>query len=361
LASSARVSPASATFLCLEFDRLDVVALTTIEDYGPATTRAHLERIRAEGRPIDDGLPPGTMTAARKAARGHFATAQRVGARCVIDGDPEYPAALRDLPSPPVALWVMGDLSIVVDRPTIAIVGTRQFTSYGERVTRSIANGFARTGATVVSGMARGIDSVAHLATMEAGGKTAAVLGTGVDVAYPAANRPLHRRIRASGVVISEAHPGMHAIRGSFPRRNRIIAALGGATVVVEAGVKSGALNTAQWADEIGRKVGVTPGPIDSPASLGSNLFLRDGGAHLIASVEDALALIGLSEPGKASITLESPVERTIWKALEQPAANFDVLTARTGLPARVCLETVTALELRGIVDCAITGELRRR
>jgi DNA processing protein len=254
----------------------------------------------------------------------------------------------------------MGNPSVLGNR-TVSIVGTRQLTAYGERVTRSIANAFARQGVTVVSGMARGIDSIAHLAAMEAGTRTVAVLGTGVDVAYPASNRPLHRRIVANGAVISESPPGARAIEGCFPKRNRLIAALGEATIVIEAGVLSGALNTAQWAEGINRPVGVVPGQLDSPASLGANLLLRDGGGQLIATIEDALALIGISQPGKATVALADATEQLVWNALERPAANFDVLTARTGLPARLCLETVTALELRGIVDCAITGEVRRR
>jgi DNA processing protein len=361
LDSSAVVRNESPTSRCLDFDRLDIVALTMLEGFGPVTAREHLERIWREKRPFDDGLPRRELAAARANAKRQLTAAGRVGARCVIDGDADFPEGFRDLQSIPLHFWVMGDASVLTNRGAVAIVGTRQFTSYGERVTRSLANAFSRNGITVVSGMARGIDSVAHLAAMEAGGRTVAVLGTGVDVAYPAAHRPLHRRIVANGAVISESPPGAKAIEGCFPKRNRLIAALGQATVVVEAGVKSGALGTADWAEGINRKVGVVPGPIDSPASLGGNLRLRDGGAQMIATIEDALTLIGISEPGKATITLASVTEEVIWKALDRPAANFDVLTARTGLPARLCLETVTALELRGIVDCTITGEVRRR
>ena len=351
----------SPTSLCPDFDPLDVVALTTIDGFGPATVREHLERIRLEGRPIDDAFPPGTFGAARRIARSHLDAAKRIGARCILDGDADFPPALRDLATIPTHIWVMGDVTVLHDALTVSIVGTRQLTGYGERVARSLANAFARNGAVVISGMARGIDSVAHVAAMEAGGKTAAVLGTGVDVPYPVSNRPLHKRIRDHGVVVSENPPGAKAVEGSFPRRNRLIAALGQATIVVEAGVKSGALGTADWADGINRPVGIVPGPIDSPASLGSNMRVRDGGGQLIATIPDALLLIGISESGKANVSLASSSEAQIWKALERPAANFDVLIARTGMPARLCLETVTALELRGLVDCAMTGEVRRR
>lgn len=354
------MSRESPTSLYRDFDPVDVVALTTIDGFGPVTVRQYLERIRSEGRSIDAVLPRRALVAARKLAARQLEDARKAGARCVLDGDPEFPASLQVLEAVPTHLWVMGDLGVLAGTQTVSIVGTRDITSYGERVTRSLANAFARNGVVVISGMARGIDSVAHLAALDTGSSTVAVLGTGVDVAYPAANRPLHRRIREHGAIISESPPGAHAFQGAFPKRNRLIAALGDVTIVVEAGVRSGALITASYAFAIGRDVAVSPGPIDSPVSLGSNQLLRDG-AHCIASPEDALALLGISESGKPCVTFESPIERAIWDAIERPAPNFDVLTARTGLPARVCLETVTTLELRGLIDCAITGEVRRR
>lgn len=331
-----------------------------IDGFGAATTRAHLEMIRTDGRSIDDGIPAGVFMAARERAAGRLEAARRIGARCLIDGDKDYPDSLHSLEHPPVVLWLMGDIAIVQNRPTVSIVGTRACTPYGERVTRELGGALTRAGATIVSGMAVGIDAAAHRAALDEEGATAAVLGTGVDVPYPAGHRNLHRQIRDRGVLISESPPGASAIKGCFPRRNRIIAALGEATIVVEAGEKSGALNTAEHALAINRTLAVVPGPIDSPASQGSNVLLRDG-AHAIAGVADALALVGLSQPRPAKVRLESPQERTVWKALETPATDFDVLCARTGLPARACFETVTTLELRGLVECALTGELRRR
>jgi DNA processing protein len=254
----------------------------------------------------------------------------------------------------------MGDIDVVRGPPAVSIVGTRECTQYGERVTREIGGALARAGATIVSGMARGIDAMAHRAALEAHGRTAAVLGSGVDVPYPASHRGLHRQIRDHGLILSESPPGAHATPGCFPQRNRIIAALGAATIVVEAGVKSGALGTADEVRALNRDLAVVPGPIDSPSSVGSNLLMRDGG-HPITCVADALALVGLSQPRPAKARLESPTERTVWTALTRPAADFDVLCARSGLPARTCFEVVTALELRGLVECSLTGELRRR
>jgi DNA processing protein len=360
LDSNARVPSESPTFPFHEYDRLDIVALTLIERFGPATTRAHLARIRTAGQSIDDGLSSSIFQDAREAARQALAKADRVGARCIIDGEAHYPEAMHALEHPPVALWIMGDAAVLNAAPAVSIVGTRDCSPYGERVTREFATAFTRAGTTVVSGMAVGIDAVAHRAALETNGRTVAVLGTGVDVPYPASHRQLHRQIRDHGVVISEHPPGTRAGPGCFPRRNRIIAALGEATIVVEAGVKSGALNTAAWATSIGRPVGVVPGQIDSPRSLGSNVLMRDG-AQPITSVADALALLSLSQPGPATVTLNSPTEQAIWAALADPASDFDVLCARTGLPARVCFETVSTLELRGLVECSLTGELRRR
>ena len=179
-------------------------------------------------------------------------------------GDEGYPAALLDLSAPPRVLWAIGD-GAVLRPPVIAIVGTRKATPYGLRVTREIAGALARAGACIVSGMARGIDGMAHLAALDAHGSTVAVLGTGVDIAYPAGHRPLHARIRERGLLLSEEPPGAHAGPGSFPRRNRLIAALASITIVVEAGLKSGAKITADDALDLGRTVAAVPGPIDAP------------------------------------------------------------------------------------------------
>jgi DNA processing protein len=275
-------------------------------------------------------------------------------------GDEGYPSALLDLRSPPRVLWAIGDVS-TLRAPIVAIVGTRKATPYGVRATTEIAGALARAGACVVSGMARGIDGIAHVAALDAKGRTVAVLGTGVDIAYPAGHRPLHARIREHGLLLSEEQPGNHAGPGSFPRRNRLIAALASMTIVVEAGVKSGAIITANHALEIGRTVAAVPGPIDAPQSAGANMLLRDG-AVVIAEVADALQLAGLTPPfRRLDADIVSPAERAVWAALSDGALDVDTLTARSGLPARECLAAVTTLELNGAIECALTGEIRRR
>jgi DNA processing protein len=275
-----------------------------------------------------------------------------------FQGDPDYPAALGDLPDPPVVLYALGTPSIT--GPVVAVVGTRDATAYGERVTREIAGSLARAGAVIVSGMARGIDSAAHRAALEAGGSTIAVLGTGVDRSYPVGNRPLHWQIAREGLLLSETPPGAGPTRGSFPRRNRIIAALAQLTIVVEAGRKSGALITAAHGLELGRSVAAVPGPVDSPQSAGANELLRDG-AIVIAEAADALALVGLTAPAAGARSITSEDERAVWDALGRGPMDLDSLAANSALPARRCMAAVTALEIAGAVECALTGEIRRR
>jgi len=273
--------------------------------------------------------------------------------------DPRYPERLADLKDPPALLWSIGDWS-VLDAPVVAVVGTRRATSYGLRVTRDLVGALVRAGACVVSGMALGIDAAAHRAALDARGRTAAVLGTGVDVAYPRSHRALHAELALNGLLVSELSTGAHSHGGSFPMRNRIIAAIARLTIVVEAPVKSGALITANHALDLARDVAIVPGPIDSPQSRGSNELLRDG-AHPIASIADALSLAGLAPQRRGEPAFEDETEVRIWSALEQGAASLDELCARSALPVSRCLTAITALEMRGVVECALTGEIRRR
>jgi DNA processing protein len=159
---------------------------------------------------------------------------------------------------------------------------------------------------------------------------------------------------------VSELPPGARSHKGSFPQRNRIIAALATLTIVVEAPLLSGALITSKHALEIGRDVAAVPGPIDAPQSVGTNALLREG-AHVIASVEDALALVGLTPPVRIEPELRSDAERRVWNALDRGAASLDELCARTAMPVSECLTAVTSLELRGVIECALTGAVHRR
>src|SRR6266480_5686018 len=270
----------------------------------------------------------------------------------------EYPRELRELAHPPSELYAIGRISSL-NKPLVAIVGTRDCTGYGERVTRTLTRALVRAGVSVVSGMARGIDGAAHRTALEEGGNTVAVLGTGVDVPYPVGHRQLHRTIAEKGLVISENAPGTKAGPGSFPKRNRIIAALAPVTIVVEAGFRSGALNTASQALELNRVVAAVPGPIDAEQSRGSNQLLRDG-AVLIAAPADALALLGLSAP-RESTPLLPDSEQKVWDAIAGGFVLTDYLPTSTGLTLAECLTAITSLEIMGLIECSLAGEIRRR
>lgn len=277
----------------------------------------------------------------------------------MLRADPRYPAALGELPDPPAALWSVGNWDALA-QPVVAVVGTRRATGYGLRVTRELAGALARAGACVVSGMALGIDAMAHRAALDANGRTVAVLGTGVDVAYPRSHVALHSEIAQRGLVLSEMPPGAPSHGGSFLKRNRIIAGLSRLTLVIEAPAPSGALKTAGVALDLGRELAAVPGPIDSPQSEGTNRLIRDG-AHPITCVDDLLALAGLDIVPRTPRSFDDPAERAVWDALASGASSLDELCARVALPVSECLSAVSALEIRGAVECALTGEVRRR
>jgi len=219
----------------------------------------------------------------------------RVGIRVVGLRDDDYPARLRTIYDPPIALFMKGAL-LPADGQAIAIVGSRRASPYGRHVAAELAAGLAQHGFTVVSGMALGADAAAHEGCLRAGGRTIAVLAGGVDVIYPPEHATLYERIAAAGAVISEAPPGAPATRMSFPIRNHIISGLALGVVVVEAPEKSGALITAEHAAEQGREVFAVPGSVNSMQSRGSHKLLRDG-AHLVESVENILEEISLLIP----------------------------------------------------------------
>ena len=276
-------------------------------------------------------------------------------------GDAGWPQSFATISAPPRRLYYRGDLGVLA-RPCVAIVGCRRPTPYGLRIARMLAEAFASAGACVVSGMALGIDGAAHRGALDAGGATAAVLGGGIDDIYPAAHRALHAEIAEHGVVIAEFPPATPKFLGAFPRRNRIIAALSTMTIVVEAGVKSGALITATHALEFDRRVAAVPGPIDSPQSDGTNMLLRDG-AHVITCVADALALMGIggTVPTRAPSFPVGSDEATLWDAVPPDGTRADDVIARTGWSPSRCMVALSALEVQGLLECGLSGEIRRR
>lgn len=295
--------------------------------------------------------------AARAEAGRQLERLREIGGRLLLRGSPGYPSSLLDLPDAPAALFALGRPELLA-RAQVAMVGTRSATSYGLAVARELARAAAASGLVVTSGLARGVDAAAHLGALSAGGGTVAVLGTGIDVAYPRSNAALHREIAQQGLLLSELPPGERADAGSFPRRNRIIAALAGVTLVVQAGHRSGALITANRALDLGRTVAAVPGPIDVAAHAGSNELLRDG-AQVVTCAADLLQLAGAPPHPSSAPALEG-AEAAVWQALADGPRDLDALLALTGLPAREAVVAVGALELSGLVVSTYSGELRR-
>lgn len=340
-------------------ERRAILALTLVADVGTVTHRQLVEQFRSASRALDGAFSRDVSNAAYAEAGRILVRGETARLALTTNIDTAFPESLRNLKDPPVALWSAGSYE-ALRTPVVAIVGTRRATSYGQRIAREIASAFARGGACIVSGMALGIDACAHRAALDADGRTVAVLGTGADVAYPRAHTAMHREIVERGLVLSELAPGAHSNGGSFPRRNRIIAGLASLTIVIEAPLLSGALITSNHALEMGCDVAAVPGPIDSPQCRGSNELIRDG-AHAITSIEDALSLVGLGPQRRAAPEFRGEDESRVWNALAERASSMDELCARAALPVAHCLTAVTALELRGLIECALTGEIRRR
>ncbi|UCC74515.1 MAG: DNA-processing protein DprA [Gemmatimonadota bacterium] len=279
---------------------------------------------------------------------------------------PDYPEALRALPQPPPVLHVQGRFELLT-RPGIAVVGTRQHSAYGRDATVSLVVGLARAGYVIVSGMARGIDSIAHRTALDVGGETVAVLGTGIDVPYPREHTELFALIAARGCLVTEFPPGTPPLKYHFPQRNRLIAGLAQAVLVVEAPEKSGALITAHYALEEGKEVFAVPGPIHNPTSFGTNRLIQDGAA-LVASAADILRVMEsrtgqpLPEPvaaGVDTVELEethlqpaaSELARRIWTALETGALELEVLATDLGAQPAALSVALLELELSGLVE----------
>jgi DNA processing protein len=280
----------------------------------------------------------------------------------LVPADPAYPARLRSIPDPPPVLFALGDLALL-ERPAVAIVGSRSHTRYGGDVAARLAGEAARAGVVVVSGMARGLDAVAQRAALEAGGGTIGVLGTGADVVYPAANRALHARVAEVGLLLTEHPPGARPTPGAFPRRNRIISGLATALVVVEAALRSGTLITVECALEQGRDVLAVPGPITSPTSEGTNRLLRDGATPILAAAE-LPSLLGLVAPSVAPTpalpcTL-SPEEARVFDVLGTDPRHSDDIALAVGLPIGTVLGVLLGLELAGLAGQLPGGVFRR-
>jgi DNA processing protein len=265
--------------------------------------------------------------------------------------DPCYPVLLRQIPQPPPLLYVRGTLN-PTDEWALAVVGTRSPTSYGKEATRRLVGDLASAGITIVSGLALGVDAVAHTATLEAGGRTIAVLGCGVDYLYPERNRPLAEEIMSNGALISEYPLGTLPTPANFPPRNRLISGMSCGTLVVEAGERSGALITVSFALEQGRDVFAVPGNIFSRTSAGTNRLIRDG-AGLVSDAKDILEALNWTTATvqqEMQLTLpDDPVEAAVLDLLSYEPQHVDVLGRASGLTAPAVSATLAMLELKGL------------
>ncbi|HUL49813.1 MAG TPA: DNA-processing protein DprA [Gemmatimonadales bacterium] len=293
-----------------------------------------------------------------------LAALAQLGATVLTPDDPRFPPLLREIPEAPQWLYAWGDLSLLLRRAA-AMVGSRDHTSYGANAAELLARGVARHAVVVVSGMARGIDAIAHSATLDAGGGSVGVLGNGFGVVYPASNKELYQRMINRGCLITELPPGEKPHAGAFPRRNRLVSGLAGATVIVEAAPGSGALITADCALDQGRQVLAVPGPITSPTSLGCNRLIQQGAKPALCAA-DILEELGIAAAHAENTPAPSarpagtipadctPLQRALWEALEPEPLHVDALA--TGLAAGLTVATsdvltaLTELELRGLV-----------
>lgn len=265
----------------------------------------------------------------------------------------EYPALLKEIPYPPKTLYVEGNAQLL-SRPTLAVVGTRTPTAYGLATVTALLEPVIRAGIVIVSGFALGIDGRAHQTAVDLGAPTVAVLGCGLDINYPYEHQHLRQQILANGgALVSEFSAGTPPLRHHFPQRNRIISGLTSATLLVEAGEKSGALITAKFAADQNRDVLVVPGPISSPMSVGPLNWLKLG-ATPVTSAEDLLRVFSLTSPPskapKHTYQPQSPIERTILDVLAAEALHIDELIEQCRLDSSVVSATLSLLEINGAV-----------
>ena len=298
------------------------------------------------------GISPSCARAIRSTRRNAggqlLGAVERLGAQVLLPFDPEYPVLLHDIPSPPPYLIVAGRLELL-QRPAVAIVGSRDHSRYGGEVCRRVALTAAAGGVVVVSGLARGLDAVAHQAALDAGGGTIGVLGNGIDVVYPKANQRLYDAIRQEGLLVSEFLPGERPTPGSFPRRNRLISGLARVTVLIEASVRSGALITAEAALAQGREVMVVPGPITSATAEGTNGLIRDGAAPLIHP-SDVLRFYPEADGVSSDRPTPAGPQGRVLALLRHGALHVDELAGSLALPPGKLLGLLGAMELSGLV-----------
>jgi DNA processing protein len=338
-----------------------------VNGIGPAKVQAllgHFGTLAAawsasEGQLRDIGFDVRAIDSLREARQkldldGYVAQVEASGAHALTWDNPDYPALLRQIPAAPPVLFVRGRFE-PVDQWAVAIVGTRRLSAYGRLVAHDLATGLARNGITIVSGLARGIDAVAHRAALDVGGRTIAVMGCGIDRVYPPEHRDLaHAIVDGQGAIVTDFPLGTEPSSVNFPARNRLISGLSLGVLVVEAGERSGALITARFALEQDREVFAVPGNINSPVSVGANRLIQQG-AKLVMGIEDVLEELNLrmaSEQAAAQVALpESAEEAAILSQLSSQPLHVDDLGRLTGMPSYLVSSTLTLMELKGMVQ----------
>ncbi len=340
------------------------IAFNRVNGIGPARLRALLEQcgsIEAAWRSsVQDlraaRLDRATIEALLEARRTvepsrEFERVKRSGVTAYTWDDPEYPQGLRTIDRSPPVIYVRGALT-PQDELAVAVVGTRHASAYGREVAHNVATALAQNGVTVVSGLALGVDTVAHRAALEAGGRTIAVLGSGLDELYPAQNRALAESIAAQGAVVSDYALGTKPDARNFPPRNRIISALSRAVVIVEAGSRSGALITAEFAAEQGRELFAVPGSILNSGSVGCNNLIRDGATPLL-SIDDVLSFLDIERVGyqravRATIPAD-PDEARVLAHLTTEPRHMDEIVRAAGLSSAQVSSLLVVMEIKGL------------
>lgn len=344
------------------------IALNMVPGVGPVRLRRLLEVFETPEKVLAtresqlrtvEGVGPEVATAIAKwqdkvDLPAELARIEQFGARVITTGSPEYPRMLREISNPPIVLYVWGDLT-ERDQRAIGVVGSRQTSHYGLECAKKLSYQLAYAGLTVVSGLARGIDTAAHQGALAAQGRTIAVIGSGLMDLYPPENQGLAEKIAGSGAVVSEFPMTFPPSTQTFPYRNRIVAGWGSGLLVVEAGHKSGALITATQALEHGRLVYAVPGQIDRPTSAGSNRLIQQG-AMLVTGAADILDNMRLliPEPRKTTASTNpislSTEEQTILSTIDIAETPIDLIVTKSGLPMPKVASTLLALEMKRLV-----------
>ncbi len=284
---------------------------------------------------------------------------ERLGGKIISINDPDYPASLKQIYDPPAFLYILGALA-ETDHDSVAIVGTRVPTEYGKSVTDELSRELVQAGLTIVSGMARGIDTVAHSSALQAGGRTIAVIGSGIDIIYPQDNIRLSRQIKEQGAILSEYHIGTKPDAVNFPKRNRIISGMTLGTVIIESSETGGAMITASYALDQNREVFAIPGPIHEKQSRGTNKLIQQGRAKLVVSpddiVEEIVSKLKYTQTNGTGSQSTPPAfefnmfEQNIFDVLSKQPLHIDVIAQQSGLSTSDTLVHLLSLEFKGAV-----------